>query len=61
MGQYFGYGVLSAAIGAIFYANIPTRYTLGSVAPTGKYLAEGLLKKLDSEKDILTASDIKVL
>lgn len=61
LGQYLSYGVFSAAIGAVFYANLPTRITLGNVSPTAKYLANGILKQISSEKDILTAKEIKVI
>lgn len=60
-GQYLSYGVLSAALGTVFYANLPTSITLGNVTPTASYLAEGILKKIDSEKDVLTAKKIKVI
>lgn len=58
---YLGYGAIAAALGAIAYSNLPTRYTIGAVVPTAQYLAEARLKKLDSERDVLTASEIKVL
>ncbi|KAI1718366.1 ahpC/TSA antioxidant enzyme domain-containing protein [Ditylenchus destructor] len=56
---YFGYGAVSAVLGAVFYANMPTRYTIGAVVPTVQYLSEATLKKISSEKDVLSAKDIK--
>lgn len=60
IGQYLGYGALSALFGTVLYANAPTRLTIGGVVPTAKYLAEAKVKKLDSEKDVLTAKEQKV-
>lgn len=56
-------GSLIAAASAVFYANLPTRLTLGSVVPTVDYLADTLLKKLEPGKDAqsaLAGPDVKV-
>ncbi|CAD5224935.1 unnamed protein product [Bursaphelenchus okinawaensis] len=54
-----GAGAFAAAFGAVFYANLPTRYTLGHVIPTVKYLAQGNLRLVEKGKDILTAKPIQ--
>lgn len=58
--QYLSYGAISAIVGAVFYANLPTRFTIGSVGPTFDFLKKASLKKIESEKDILTAKNTKV-
>jgi len=61
LGPMIGYGALSAIVGSVLYANLPTRYTIGNVVPTVQYLAKGTLKgPFNSEKDLLSAKDIKV-
>ena len=60
IGQYLSYGAVSAVVGALFYANLPTRWTIGTVGPTFNYLVDAKLKKIESEKDILTAKDTTV-
>lgn len=57
---YVGYGAASALLGAVLYANLPTKYTIGAVVPTAKFLAEARLKKISNEKDLLTAKETKV-
>ncbi|KAH7730445.1 protein-tyrosine phosphatase [Aphelenchoides avenae] len=56
---YLGYGAASAVLGAVLYANLPTKYTIGAIVPTAKFLAEAKLKKINGEKDLLTAKEIK--
>ncbi|CAD5231675.1 unnamed protein product [Bursaphelenchus xylophilus] len=56
---FIGTGAVAAAFGAVFYANLPTKYTLGHVVPTVKYLAEGNLRLVQKGTDILTAEPIK--
>jgi hypothetical protein len=54
-------GAVTTAIGAaLFYANLPTRYTLGAVLPAVQHLADATLYKVDDEKNVLTAKPIKV-
>lgn len=60
IGQYLGYGAISAVVGAIFYANLPTRLTIGAVGPTFKYLIDTKLKKLDAGKSPLIAAETSV-
>ena len=55
---YLGYGAISAVLGAVLYANAPTRYTLGNVVPTVSHLAGAKLIKLNTEKDALTGKPI---
>ncbi|CAD6192188.1 unnamed protein product [Caenorhabditis auriculariae] len=38
-----GYGAFAALGGALIYANLPTRLTIGAVAPTASYLAKAKL------------------
>ncbi|CAI4229683.1 unnamed protein product [Auanema sp. JU1783] len=40
---FLGYGALAALGGAIVYANLPTRLTIGAVAPAASYLAQAKL------------------
>uniref|UniRef100_A0A7E4VIQ2 Peroxiredoxin-like 2A n=1 Tax=Panagrellus redivivus TaxID=6233 RepID=A0A7E4VIQ2_PANRE len=58
VGSYLGYGAVSAVLGAVFYANLPTKFTLGGVAPTVSYLAAAKLIKIETEKDILKGKQI---
>ncbi|KHJ98628.1 hypothetical protein OESDEN_01382 [Oesophagostomum dentatum] len=44
-----GYGALAALGGAILYANLPTRLTIGAVAPTAAYLAQAKLIPISDE------------
>uniref|UniRef100_A0A914E004 Peroxiredoxin-like 2A n=1 Tax=Acrobeloides nanus TaxID=290746 RepID=A0A914E004_9BILA len=56
----YAIGAVTAAIGAaLFYANLPTRYTLGAVVPAVQHLADATLYKVDDEKNVLTAKPIK--
>ncbi|KAK0411286.1 hypothetical protein QR680_005581 [Steinernema hermaphroditum] len=59
IGKYLGWGAASALTGAVLYANLPTRFTIGAVTPAASYLAGAKLHKVDSEKDVLTAPVIK--
>uniref|UniRef100_A0A915EF99 Peroxiredoxin-like 2A n=1 Tax=Ditylenchus dipsaci TaxID=166011 RepID=A0A915EF99_9BILA len=59
MSSFLVYPVVSAVIGTVLYANLPTKFTLGRIAPSAKYFAETTLKKIDSEKDVLTAKEVK--
>lgn len=62
-GAFFGYGAISAVVGAIFYANLPTRLTIGSIIPTVDYLAAAQLKLLEPGKEaesVLAGKQISV-
>lgn len=59
IGSFLGYGAVSAVFGAVLYANMPTKYTIGQAIPTVSYLAKAKLIKLDSEKDALTGKTIE--
>uniref|UniRef100_A0AC34R457 Peroxiredoxin-like 2 activated in M-CSF stimulated monocytes n=1 Tax=Panagrolaimus sp. JU765 TaxID=591449 RepID=A0AC34R457_9BILA len=59
IGSFLGYGAVSAVLGAVLYANMPTKYTIGHVIPTVSYLSKAKLIKLDSEKDALTGKTIE--
>ncbi|CAJ0939668.1 unnamed protein product, partial [Mesorhabditis belari] len=48
----FGYGALAALGGVVIYANLPTRLTIGAIAPTASYLASAKLVKIDDEKNV---------
>ncbi|VDM71084.1 unnamed protein product [Strongylus vulgaris] len=50
--QKFTYGALAALGGAIFYANLPTRLTIGAVAPTFEYLSKAKLIPIPEESSI---------
>jgi len=52
MACFLGYGLATAISGAVLYANLPTRYTLGSVIPTVQYLAKGRLLPIENEKPV---------
>ncbi|CAJ0586830.1 unnamed protein product, partial [Mesorhabditis spiculigera] len=52
MALTIGYGALAALGGAIIYANLPTRLTIGAIAPTAQYLASAKLVKIDDEKSV---------
>ena len=43
-------GAVSAVVGAILYANLPTRLTIGSAIPTVEYLAATHLKLIEPGK-----------
>jgi len=59
LGPMIGYGALSAIVGSVLYANLPTRYTIGNVVPTVQYLAKGVLRgPFNSEKDLLSAREV---
>ncbi len=58
--SFIGFGAASALAGAVIYANLPTRLTIGAVAPTIAFLNQAPLKKIDSEKDVATAETVKV-
>lgn len=60
IGQYFGYGAISAVVGAILYSNLPTYLTLGAVTPTFNYLKDAKLKIIESQKNVLTVKDTTV-
>lgn len=60
MAEIIGIGAVSVALGAVLYANLPTKYTLGHVVPTVKYLAEGKLRLVQSGKDIFTSKAVDV-
>ncbi|EYB84544.1 hypothetical protein Y032_0314g2224 [Ancylostoma ceylanicum] len=45
----FGYGALAALGGAFLYANLPTRLTIGAVAPTASYLSGAKLVLISDE------------
>ncbi|KAJ1370962.1 hypothetical protein KIN20_032806 [Parelaphostrongylus tenuis] len=48
----FGYGALAALGGAILYANLPTRLTIGAVTPTVSYLSEAKLISVGDEAKV---------
>ncbi len=56
IGYYAGWSVASALAGVVIYANLPTRLTLGAIAPTIEYLAAAPLKKIDNEQSIQTST-----
>ena len=58
IGGYLGYGAISAVLGAVLYANIPTRYTIGNTVPKVAHLANAKLVKLNTEKDALSGKPI---
>ncbi|KAK6035457.1 hypothetical protein COOONC_27038 [Cooperia oncophora] len=47
-----GYGALAALGGAIFYANLPTKLTIGAVVPTAAYLAKAKLIPIFDEAHV---------
>ncbi|KAF7632270.1 hypothetical protein Mgra_00008340 [Meloidogyne graminicola] len=50
MFSMLGAGAVSAVVGAIIYANLPTRLTIGSAIPTVEYLAATNLKLIEPGK-----------
>ncbi|RCN30030.1 hypothetical protein ANCCAN_24202, partial [Ancylostoma caninum] len=48
----FGYGALAALGGAFLYANLPTRLTIGAVAPTASYLSGAKLIPIPDESRV---------
>uniref|UniRef100_A0AC34FWF5 Thioredoxin domain-containing protein n=1 Tax=Panagrolaimus sp. ES5 TaxID=591445 RepID=A0AC34FWF5_9BILA len=56
---FLGYGAVSAVVGAILYANLPTSITIGAAAPTVDYLLNAKLIKIDDEKDVLAGKQIR--
>uniref|UniRef100_A0A0K0D0A8 Peroxiredoxin-like 2A n=1 Tax=Angiostrongylus cantonensis TaxID=6313 RepID=A0A0K0D0A8_ANGCA len=48
----FGYGALAALGGAILYANLPTRLTIGAVVPTASYLSTAKLIPVKDEAQV---------
>jgi hypothetical protein len=56
---YLGYGAVSAVVGAILYANLPTTITLGAAVPSVAYLSDAKLIKIDDEKDVLGGKQIR--
>ncbi|KIH60545.1 hypothetical protein ANCDUO_09203 [Ancylostoma duodenale] len=48
----FGYGALAALGGAFLYANLPTRLTIGAVAPTVSYLSGAKLIPIAEESRV---------
>uniref|UniRef100_A0A915NRS5 Uncharacterized protein n=1 Tax=Meloidogyne floridensis TaxID=298350 RepID=A0A915NRS5_9BILA len=50
MFSMLGAGAVSAVVGAIIYANLPTRLTIGGVIPTVAYLAKSNLKLIEPGK-----------
>jgi hypothetical protein len=59
LGAFIG----SVAVGAVFYANLPTRLTIGALIPTVEYLADARLKLVEPGKEanaILAGKEIQV-
>lgn len=52
MMRYFFCGAVSALAGAILYANLPTRYTIGATSPKAQFLNKTILRKVISDKEL---------
>uniref|UniRef100_A0A915MAA4 Uncharacterized protein n=1 Tax=Meloidogyne javanica TaxID=6303 RepID=A0A915MAA4_MELJA len=50
MFSMLGAGAVSAMVGAIIYANLPTRLTIGGVVPTVEYFRKANLKLIERGK-----------
>jgi len=50
MFSMLGAGAVSAVVGAIIYANLPTRLTIGGVVPTVAYFSKANLKLIERGK-----------
>lgn len=50
MFSMLGAGAVSAVVGAIIYANLPTRLTIGGVLPTVAYFSKANLKLIERGK-----------
>ncbi|KHN88052.1 Redox-regulatory protein [Toxocara canis] len=48
MAELLKYGVVTALGGAIVYANLPTRWTLGNIVPTVQYLRDTELRRIEA-------------
>ncbi|WKX93511.1 hypothetical protein Q1695_011074 [Nippostrongylus brasiliensis] len=46
---FLGYGALAALGGALLYANLPTRLTIGAIVPTAAYLSKAKLIPIADE------------
>lgn len=56
-----GYGALAALGGAFFYANLPTRLTIGAIAPTAAYLSRAKLIPIADEARVDEANVVEVV
>ena len=46
------YGTLAALGGAVIYANLPTKWTIGAIAPTADYLSKAFLIPIKDEHNV---------
>lgn len=49
---FLGYGALAVGGAATIYANLPTRLTLGAIAPTYEFLSKAKLIPIEDENNV---------